>query len=150
MMDTVTAEKRSQNMSAIRSTDTKPEIYVRKLLFASGFRYRLYSKHVPGHPDLWLKKYHTAVFVHGCFWHRHRDCKYAYTPKSRTEFWMKKFDQNIRRDAEVRNQLQEAGIRCLVIWECTIRATQKRTGDPEQLVSNIRSFLESEKIYGEI
>ena len=89
MADIVSPEKRSQNMSAIRSKNTKPEVYLRKLLFAQGYRYRIADKSVPGHPDIFLRKYNTAIFVNGCFWHRHPDCKYAYTPKSRVEFWQK-------------------------------------------------------------
>ena len=92
MADIVSPEKRSQNMSAIRSKNTKPEVYLRKLLFAQGYRYRIADKSVPGHPDIFLRKYNTAIFVNGCFWHRHPGCKYAYTPKSRVEFWQKKFD----------------------------------------------------------
>ena len=102
MADIVSPEKRSQNMSAIRSKDTKPEVYLRKLLFAQGYRYRIADKSVPGHPDIFLRKYNTAIFVNGCFWHRHPDCKYAYTPKSRVEFWQKKFDDNVQRDAVVK------------------------------------------------
>lgn len=79
-MDIVTPEQRSKNMAAIRSKDTKPEVYFCKLLFAKGYRYSLNSKRVPGHPDIYLRKYNTAVFIHGCFWHRHKDCKYAYMP----------------------------------------------------------------------
>ncbi len=90
MADIVSPEKRSQNMSAIRSKNTKPEVYLRKLLFAQGYRYRIADKSVPGHPDIFLRKYNTAIFVNGCFWHRHPGCKYAYTPKSRVEFWQKK------------------------------------------------------------
>ena len=82
-MDIKSPEERSKNMSAIRSRDTKPEVYFRKLLFAQGYRYRLNAKTVPGHPDIYLKKYNTAIFVHGCFWHRHPGCKYTYMPKSR-------------------------------------------------------------------
>ena len=77
MADIVSPEKRSQNMSAIRSKNTKPEVYLRKLLFAQGYRYRIADKSVPGHPDIFLRKYNTAIFVNGCFWHRHLGCKYA-------------------------------------------------------------------------
>lgn len=82
-MDIVTSEQRSKNMSAIRSKNTKPEIYFRKFLFAEGYRYSLNSKNIPGHPDIYLRKYNTAIFINGCFWHRHEGCKYAYMPKSR-------------------------------------------------------------------
>jgi len=84
-------------MAAIRSTDTKPEVYIRKELFARGYRYRLHDARIPGHPDLYLSRYNAVIFVHGCYWHRHQGCKYAYTPKSRTEFWKKKFLDNVRR-----------------------------------------------------
>lgn len=121
MADIVSPEKRSQNMSAIRSKNTKPEVYLRKLLFAQGYRYRIADKSVPGHPDIFLRKYNTAIFVNGCFWHRHPGCKYAYTPKSRVEFWQKKFDDNVRRDSAVKAELLEHGIKCLIVWECTIK-----------------------------
>ena len=117
MADIVSPEKRSQNMSAIRSKNTKPEVYLRKLLFAQGYRYRIADKSVPGHPDIFLRKYNTAIFVNGCFWHRHPGCKYAYTPKSRVEFWQKKFDDNVRRDSAVKAELLEHGIKCLIVWE---------------------------------
>lgn len=115
MADIVSPEKRSQNMSAIRSKNTKPEVYLRKLLFAQGYRYRIADKSVPGHPDIFLCKYNTAIFVNGCFWHRHQGCKYAYTPKSRVEFWQKKFDDNVRRDSAVKAELLEHGIKCLIV-----------------------------------
>ena len=82
MADIVSPEQRSKNMAAIRSKNTKPEVYLRKLLFAQGFRYRIAAKNVPGHPDMFLRKYNTAIFVHGCFWHHHKGCRYAYNPKS--------------------------------------------------------------------
>lgn len=88
-MDIKSQEERSKNMEAIRSKNTKPEVYFRKLLFAKGYRYSLNSKNVPGHPDIYLRKYNTAIFIHGCFWHRHEGCRYSYMPKSRVEFWEK-------------------------------------------------------------
>ena len=115
MADIVSPEQRSKNMSAIRSKDTRPEVYLRKLLFAQGVRYRIASKNIPGHPDIFLRKYNTAIFVHGCFWHRHQGCKYAYTPKSRVEFWQKKFNNNTQRDTVVQYELQSKGIKCLII-----------------------------------
>lgn len=125
MADIVSPQKRSQNMAAIRSKNTKPEVYLRKLLFAQGYRYRIADKSVPGHPDIFLRKYNTAIFVNGCFWHRHQGCKYAYMPKSRADFWQKKFDDNVRRDAEVMTALRERGIKRLVVWECTIKRMEK-------------------------
>lgn len=146
MADIVSPERRSKNMSAIRSKDTKPEIYLRKLLFAKGYRYRIAEKSIPGHPDMFLRKYNTAIFVHGCFWHRHQNCKYAYTPKSRVEFWQKKFDDNLRRDAAVRKELQEKEIKCLVVWECTIKQMMKHPQFMHQVVSQCSEFIQSDKL----
>ena len=143
MADTISPERRSQNMSAIRSKDTKPEIYLRKLLFAEGYRYRIAEKSIPGHPDMFLRKYNTTIFVHGCFWHRHQGCKYAYTPKSRVEFWQKKFDDNVRRDAVVRTALQENNIKCLIVWECTIKQMLKNTDMEHQIIVQCAKFLQS-------
>lgn len=144
MADIISSERRSKNMSAIRSKNTKPEIYLRKLLFAKGYRYRIAEKSVPGHPDMFLRKHNTAIFVHGCFWHRHSGCRYAYTPKSRIEFWQKKFNDNVRRDAVVRNELQERNIKCLIIWECTIKQMMK---DPElesKIIEQCIAFIGSD------
>ena len=116
MADIISRERRSLNMAAIRSKNTKPEVYLRKLLFAEGFRYRIAENSVPGHPDIFLRKYNTAVFVNGCFWHRHQGCKYAYTPKSRIDFWQKKFDTNVRRDSMVKRDLQNRKIKQLIVW----------------------------------
>jgi len=121
MADILTAEKRSWNMSRIKSGDTRPELAVRKMLHALGYRFRLHSKDLPGRPDIILPKYETVIFVHGCFWHRHRGCRYAYTPKSREGFWKKKFERNTARDKEVIQSLQELGWNITVIWECETR-----------------------------
>ena len=150
MADIKSPEERSKNMSAIKRTDTKPEKYIRKLLFSAGYRYRLQTNAVPGHPDLWMKKYSVAIFVHGCFWHRHSGCSYAYMPKSRIEFWSDKFTKNVQRDSLVREQLNVKHIRCLVIWECTIKNAQKKKGDPDNLMKEIESFLLSDRCYQEI
>lgn len=146
-MDIVTAEQRSKNMAAIRSKNTKPEIYFRKLLFSRGYRYRINSKQVSGHPDIFLKKYNTAIFIHGCFWHRHENCKYAYTPKSNVEFWNKKFDANIRRDAVVQEELRAGGIKCLIVWECTVRQMEKNKEVCEKYMEMVGDFLESTELY---
>lgn len=143
-MDIVTPEQRSRNMAAIRSRNTKPEIWFRKQLFSQGYRYSLNTNKVPGHPDIYLRKYNTAVFVHGCFWHRHTGCKYAYMPKSRVEFWQKKFDANIKRDREVREKLYKRGIKCLVIWECTIKIMKKDQQKCRMYMEMVRAFLESQ------
>ncbi len=140
-MDIKSKEARSLNMSKIRNKDTKPEVYLRKLLFSKGYRYRIAEKSVPGHPDIFLRKYNTAIFVHGCFWHRHEGCKYAYVPKSRVEFWQKKFDDNIRRDAVVRQELEKRGIKCLIIWECTLKQMTKDNEYTKTIVRQIEEFL---------
>lgn len=142
MADIKSPEERSRNMRAIRSKDTKPEIYLRKLLFAQGLRYRKNVQKLPGSPDMYLAKYRTAIFVHGCFWHRHQGCKYAYMPKSRTEFWVEKFDINVSRDRLVHEQLSRMGIRYLTVWECTINAMVKSTIFREDQLREILAFLE--------
>lgn len=150
MADIVSLEKRSQNMSAIRSKNTKPEVYLRKLLFAQGYRYRIADKSVPGHPDIFLRKYNTAIFVNGCFWHRHPGCKYAYTPKSRVEFWQKKFDDNVRRDSAVKAELLEHGIKLLTVWECAIRRMQRDKIEEERALAKIILFIKSNEKNAEI
>ena len=120
------SEKRSNNMSAIKSKNTKPEIAVRKLLHSMGYRFRLHRKDLPGSPDIVLPKYKTVIFVHGCFWHRHENCKYATTPKTRKEFWEKKFRENINRDNL--NQANQAlkGWKIIIIWECQLKGDIKK------------------------
>jgi DNA mismatch endonuclease (patch repair protein) len=120
MVDIVDKETRSRMMSGIRGKNTLPEITVRKYLHSKGLRYRLHVKTLPGKPDLVLPKYRLALFIHGCFWHRHKGCRYATTPASNPEFWQKKFEANVQRDKEVTRQLKHAGWRVLVIWECEI------------------------------
>lgn len=144
MADIKSPEQRSQNMAKIRNKDTKPEEYIRHLLFSRGYRYRKNVASVPGHPDAWLAKHNVALFVHGCFWHRHPSCKYAYTPKSRVEFWNRKFENNIARDKEVRDQLQEQGIRSLVIWECTVKRMLGSESEKQFILSKIEKYLQSE------
>lgn len=150
MADIVSPERRSQNMSAIRSKNTKPEMYLRKLLFAQGYRYRIADKSVPGHPDIFLRKYNTAIFVNGCFWHRHPGCKFAYTPKSRVEFWQKKFDDNVRRDSVVKAELLEHGIKLLTVWECAIRRMQRDKIEEERALAKIIFFIKSNEKNAEI
>lgn len=142
-LDIKSKEKRSQNMAAIRSKNTKPEVYLRKLLFRRGYRYSLHSKNIPGKPDLYLRKYNTAVFVHGCFWHRHEGCKFAYTPKSNVDFWEKKFAANQKRDLAVREQLKDSGVRMLIVWECTVKKMVKDPGYRDEVLNRIEDFLHS-------
>lgn len=121
MTDIVNKEQRSRNMSRIRGRDTKPELVVRRTAHRMGFRFRLYRKDLPGTPDLIFPKHRLAVFVHGCYWHRHSGCRFAYSPKSRVEFWTKKFEQNVERDSRNQTALRDLGWRVLVIWECETR-----------------------------
>jgi len=120
-MDKLTPEKRSWNMGRIRSKDTKPEKVVRSMLHKSGLRFRLHRKDLPGKPDIILPKFKTVIFVHGCFWHRHKGCQYSYTPKSRKEFWEKKFQDNITRDKKARKELEDLGWKIILIWECELK-----------------------------
>ena len=149
-MDIKSPEERSKNMSAIRSRDTKPEVYFRKLLFAQGYRYRLNAKTVPGHPDIYLKKYNTAIFVHGCFWHRHPGCKYTYMPKSRVEFCQKKFETNQKRACVVQEELKEREIKCLVVWECSIKKMKREKETCDRMLAYVEKFLTSDEMCGEI
>lgn len=120
-MDIWSREKRSELMSKIRSKGTKPEIMLRITLFACGFRYRVNIKTLPGKPDIVLPRYKTIIFVHGCFWHGHPECKYTYTPKSNTEFWVNKISGNRERVAVVKRKLEESGWRVIIVWECELR-----------------------------
>ena len=120
------SEQRSRNMSAIKSKNTKPEIAVRRLLHSMGYRFRLHRKDLPGSPDIVLPKYKTVIFVHGCFWHRHENCKYATTPKTRKEFWEKKFRENINRDNLNQANLSLKGWKIIIIWECQLKGDIKK------------------------
>ena len=150
MADIKSPEERSRNMAKIRAKDTKPEMWLRKLLFSKGYRYRKNVNSVPGHPDIWMPKYNTAIFVHGCYWHRHINCKYAYTPKSNVEFWLEKFKKNRQRDLEVGEQLNQLGIKVLVIWECSIKRMIKSDSSCVQGLKSIEDFLNDKTMRLEI
>jgi DNA mismatch endonuclease (patch repair protein) len=120
-MDTLSRERRSWNMSRIKSRDTEPERIVRSTLHRLGFRFRLHVSDLPGRPDIVLPKLRAVIFVHGCFWHRHHGCRLAYEPKSRVDFWRRKFTQNVQRDQKVRLALRHSGRRVFVVWECETR-----------------------------
>lgn len=114
-------QRRHDNMAAIHSKDTKPELIVRKYLFARGFRYRLNHRRLPGHPDIVMRKYRTCIFVNGCFWHGHEGCKYFTMPKTNTEFWQKKITRNKERDQQQKARLAEMGWHCITLWECELK-----------------------------
>ena len=121
MTDVHTKAVRSYNMSRIKSKDTKPEIIVRKFLFSHGLRYSLHKTNLPGKPDIFLRKYKTAIFINGCFWHGHENCSYFKLPKTRTEWWKAKIKQNVSNDKKKQLKLLQAGYRVIVIWECEIK-----------------------------
>ena len=134
MSDIFERAKRSEIMSRIRGRDTKPELVVRQIAHRLGFRFRLHRKDLPGSPDIVFPRYRAVIMVHGCFWHRHPSCKYAYTPKTRVQFWRKKFEGNVVRDRRNALALSERGWRTMVIWEC-------ETKDQEAVAARIESFL---------
>jgi len=120
MTDHLTKDKRSWNMSRIRSRHTKPELIIRSLLHRSGFRFRINYDNLPGSPDIVLPKYRTVIFVHGCFWHRHPNCSKATPPKTNKEYWQKKFKRNVSRDIEIREKLKKLQWHIIVVWECEV------------------------------
>lgn len=125
MTDRLTPERRSWNMSRIRGEDTAPELLVRSTLHHAGYRFRLHRKDLPGRPDIVLPKYRTVVLVHGCFWHRHKGCSFAYMPKSRTAFWNAKFVSNVERDHRNARELHRLGWKVVTIWECEVERQSK-------------------------
>jgi DNA mismatch endonuclease (patch repair protein) len=146
MSDIVDRPTRHRMMAGIRGTNTKPELWVRQGLFARGFRYRLHPRELPGRPDIVLPRYRAVVLVHGCFWHRHIDCKFAYTPKSNRRFWLPKFRQNVRRDRSLMGELDRAQLRVLVVWECALRTQASR----ELAISAAVRWLLSQSAFREI
>lgn len=146
-MDSLTPEHRSWNMSRIRGSNTKPERTIRSLLHRVGFRFQTRSgKSLPGRPDVVLRRYHVAVFVHGCFWHRHRGCRFAYNPKSRKTFWNKKFRNNQSRDKAVQLELRKLGWKQFVVWECEIRNLYRLTKRIEALASRLKKDQSVESV----
>ena len=119
-MDRITREHRSWNMSRIKSCNTKPEIVVRSLLHNMGYRFRLHRKDLPGKPDIVLPRYKSIIFIHGCFWHRHKECKNTTSPKTKKTFWREKFKANVIRDKKVQEELKSMGWKILIIWECEL------------------------------
>lgn len=154
MVDTVDKATRSRMMAGIRGTNTRPEIRLRKALHARGFRFRLHDLRLPGRPDIVLPRFRAALFVHGCFWHRHLGCRYATTPATRTSFWEGKFASNVARDARNLHELKTAGWRTAIVWECALRsrnithtinqlAAWIYSGEQDLELPNLSSYSES-------
>ena len=135
LMDSNSHRSRSENMRRIRSVNTQPELAVRSLAHRLGYRFRLFSKDLPGRPDLVFPSKRKVIFVHGCFWHQHRSCIDGRTPKSNTDYWLPKLANNKKRDKRNRSRLVRLGWKCLVIWEC-------QTEDAKKLKHLLRAFLE--------
>lgn len=135
MADSLTAERRSWNMSRIRSRDTGPELTLRSMLHSAGFRFRLHDRALPGTPDIVMKKHRAVILVHGCYWHRHEGCRNATTTSSRTDFWQDKFAATVARDERNFEALKELGWKPIVVWECDLK---KR---PEHVMAEIRRKL---------
>ena len=140
-MDVHDSKTRSYNMSRIKGENTKPEETVRKYLFSQGFRYRKNDKRLPGKPDIVLPKYKTIIFVSGCFWHKHEGCRYFAWPQNNAEFWKEKIESNVVRDKKQYEELQDAGWRVIIVWECELK--KKRKSDTlERLVDEIKAVVE--------
>jgi len=133
---------RSQNMTRIKSKNTKPEIYIRKLLYKMGYRYRVNYLHLPGTPDIYILKYNTAIFVNGCFWHRYENCKIATFPKTHAEYWEKKVRRNVERDIEVREKLFEMDVSVITIWECEVNKMQRNEEYRKKYLKILRDRIE--------
>jgi DNA mismatch endonuclease (patch repair protein) len=140
-LDTLSVTERSERMGLVRGKNTKPELIVRRLIYGLGYRYRLHERSLPGFPDIVFKSRHKAIFVHGCFWHRHEGCSMNRTPKSRLDFWVPKLDGNKKRDEQNICKLDCMGWSSLVIWECEIR-------DRMELQQRIVTFLEDRREIG--
>lgn len=143
MSDRISKEQRSINMKAIKGKDTKQEVLVRKYLFSKGKRFRKSDRKLPGTPDVVLPKYKTVIFINGCFWHRHENCKLAYIPKSNVEFWNKKFKKNIRNDLTNKEKLKRLDFRIIEIWECELKNNQERV--LEELNKKLDNFLKDKE-----
>lgn len=133
MADVHDKATRSYNMSRIKGKDTKPEMLVRKFLHANGYRYRLHTKDLPGKPDIVLPKYHTVIFINGCFWHGHQGCKYFTIPKTKTEWWTNKINTNIANDKKAIEALSKDGWKIITIWTCELK--------PDKLENTLISIL---------
>lgn len=138
MVDSLSAERRSWNMSRISSRDTDPERQLRSILHRAGLRFRLHDRSLPGTPDIVMKRHRAVILVHGCYWHRHSGCRYATTPSTRAEFWKSKFEATVARDKRNAYALKELGLRVIVIWECELKK------NPDKVLSEIQMSLKEE------
>jgi DNA mismatch endonuclease (patch repair protein) len=136
-MDTLTPEVRSEVMRRVRSKNTRPEMAVRRVLHGLGYRFRLHRPDLPGKPDIVLPRLRTVVFVHGCFWHRHPNCRRATVPASNAEFWSEKFSANERRDRRAKNDLRRNGWRVIVVWECEILTLGRLSNRLDKLLRSV-------------
>lgn len=139
MADVMTPKQRSRCMAAVKGKDTKPEMIVRKYLFSSGMRFRVQVRKLPGNPDIVLPKYKTVIFVNGCFWYGHEDCKYFRLPKSNVEFWKEKIGRNIERDRESMQALLDLGWKIIRVWECELRNKANREDTLNKIYKSITS-----------
>ncbi len=145
MTDIVDKKTRSRMMSGIRGKNTRPEMVLRRALHARGLRYRIHVREIPGRPDIVLPKYRAVVFVQGCFWHRHKGCRFATTPATRTDFWQAKFAANVERDRAAREALSSLGWRVAIVWECALRKSDQAEAAADQVHDWLRTgnkFLE--------
>ncbi|MBR6746421.1 MAG: DNA mismatch endonuclease Vsr [Muribaculaceae bacterium] len=139
MADVLSKEQRHKCMSRIKSKDTKPEVLVRRFLFAHGFRFRLHRKDLPGKPDIVLSKYKTVIFINGCFWHGHKDCRFANLPETNHNFWAAKISGNVERDKATYAKLIEMGWRVIELWQCQLKPKTK-----DQTLSNLITELQND------
>ena len=146
MSDTMTREQRHYCMSRIRGKDTRPEMVVRRYLHAQGFRYSLHVRKLPGCPDIVLRKYHTVIFINGCFWHGHPGCEKFRMPSSNVEFWQEKIRRNKERDAQEVAALEALGWNVIVVWECEL-SKANREDTLENLADTLRRNIEPESIH---
>ena len=136
-MDKISKDRRSKNMSKIRSKDTVPEKFLRTVLWHNGIRYRKNYSELPGKPDIYISKYKTAVFMHGCFWHQHKNCIDASKPKSNSVFWENKLKRNQERDEQNKKTLIEMSVQVIVVWECTVTKMMRDAEYKEKTVADI-------------
>ena len=143
---------RSENMAKVKNKNTQPEVYLRKLLWHRGFRYRLNYKSLPGSPDIYISKYKIAIFVNGCFWHMHENCRYASIPKNNHDFWKNKLEGNVQRDKQNYIKLESMGINVIVVWGCEIKQMMKDKMIEQEKANNLANytFLRQNPNNGEI